>query len=210
MKSSKFTDRISGAVGELEVRLTRPGDLSSSENAARRWVVLSHPHPQFGGTMDNKVVATLEKAFQGLGYGTLAYNFRGVGASEGEYDGGEGEQMDLVAVVNWLRDQEDVNELVLAGFSFGSYIALQQAEALQADALCTVAPPVSMYDFTGLSPTMPWVLIQGGQDEVIDSQEVLQWAMSRESVPDIFWRAQASHFFHRQLVWLKNIVTAVY
>ncbi len=119
----------------------------------------------------------------------------GLGRPEGEYDGGEGEQMDLVAVVNWLRDQEDVNELVLAGFSFGSYIALQQAEALQADALCTVAPPVSMYDFTGLSPTMPWVLIQGGQDEVIDSHEVLQWAMSRESVPDIFWRAQASHFF---------------
>ncbi|KUJ74615.1 hypothetical protein AVO42_04235 [Thiomicrospira sp. XS5] len=207
---SKSSRRIPGAVGELEVRMTRPGDSSSSSDQPKRWVVLSHPHPQFGGTMNNKVVATLEKAFQSLEYGTLAYNFRGVGESEGEYDGGEGEQMDLAAAVHWLRETNEVDELVLAGFSFGSYVVLKQAEALKADALCTVAPPVSMYDFTDLYPTMPWVLIQGGQDEVIDSGEVLQWAIKADSVPDIFWRAQASHFFHRQLVWLKNIVTAVY
>lgn len=199
---------IKGNVGNLEVRVTRPGDLLPKNEAkkAYSWVVISHPHPLYGGSMNNKVVTSLEKAFQSLGYGTVIYNFRGVGGSEGEYDNGDGEQQDLVGVVNWLRQAERVDELVLAGFSFGSYITLKQAESLEADAVCVVAPPVSMYDFSGISLSMPWLLIQGGQDEVIDAKEVLDWGMGLEMPPDVYWRHSASHFFHGQLVWLKKIV----
>lgn len=196
---------IDGPVGKLQLRITRPGDFSPS-----KWVVLSHPHPQFGGTMNNKVVTTLERSFQRLGYGCVAYNFRGVERSEGQYDGGEGEQADLQAVVAWLRETESITHLTLAGFSFGSYITLKQAEALQADAICIVAPPVSMMDFGNIAPTVPWVVIQGGQDEVIDAKEVLDWIWHLPKQPDVYWRGEASHFFHGQLVWLKKVIAMAY
>lgn len=200
-----MTHLIDGDVGKIQLRMTRPGDFSVS-----KWVVLSHPHPQFGGTMDNKVVTTLERSFQRLGFGTVAYNFRGVDASDGSYDGGEGEQADLQAVVTWLRQNEDVSHLMLAGFSFGSYIALKQADVLKADELCIVAPPVSMMDFSQVAPTMPWTLIQGGQDEVIDAKEVLDWLWKLPNQPDLYWRAEASHFFHGQLVWLKKVIAMAF
>ncbi|MBD3612344.1 MAG: hypothetical protein HUJ13_08050 [Hydrogenovibrio crunogenus] len=210
---SMTPDFIAGQAGRLEIRMTRPGQNLTANlpsDSPHKWVVLSHPHPQFGGTMDNKVVTTMEKTFQSLGYGTLAYNFRGVGKSEGNYDGGEGEQQDLYDVVCWLRENVGLAELVLAGFSFGSYITLKQVDRIQPTAICTVAPPVSMYDFSGIQPIMPWYLIQGGQDEVIDAKEVLDWAMQLKKQPDIFWRGEASHFFHRQLIWLKKILITTF
>ncbi|MGC9386305.1 MAG: alpha/beta hydrolase [Hydrogenovibrio sp.] len=193
--------------------MTRPGEMmrpAAAQLMGTRWVVLSHPHPQFGGTMNNKVVTTLEKAFQSLGFGTLAYNYRGVGLSEGDYDGGEGESLDLASVVTWLREQVSVEELILAGFSFGSYVTLKQADSLSANGVCTVAPPVSMYDLSELYPNAPWVLIQGSDDEVVDPQAVLTWALKAPSNPDIFWRSGASHFFHRQLIWLRKVITLAY
>ncbi|MDR9498123.1 MAG: CocE/NonD family hydrolase [Hydrogenovibrio sp.] len=205
---------IPGEVGQLQARLTRPGAsrLNRADDPVHEtaWVVLSHPHPQYGGTMDNKVVTTLERTFQQLGYGTLAYNFRGVQESAGDYDEGMGEQYDLKAVVDWLRREQSVEELTLAGFSFGSYVSLAQADELGAKRLCTVAPPVSLYDLSGLHPQADWLLIQGGRDEVVEPKEVLDWALTRETVPDLLWRAQAGHFFHRQLVWLKQILLGHY
>lgn len=213
---NKSSDQfIVGTAGKIQLKTTRPGTFlpknalkktSSNHAKSRSWVVISHPHPQFGGTMENKVVTTLVKAYQELGFGTVIYNFRGVGESEGEYAGGDGEQEDLIAVVKWLRQQESVDELVLAGFSFGSYITLSCCNELNADAICTVAPPVSMYNFADLQPSMPWVLIQGGEDEVIEAQEVYDWVQTRETIPNIYWRAQASHFFHRQLIWVREVV----
>jgi len=207
--TTTLPDYIIGEAGRLEIRMTRPGQISTENlvsDSPKKWVVLSHPHPQFEGTMNNKVVTTMEKTFQNLGYGTLAYNFRGVEKSEGNYDGGEGEQRDLYQVVDWLRKNENVSELVLAGFSFGSYIVLKQTEQIQPTAICTVAPPISMYDFSGIQPQMPWYLIQGGQDEIMDAREVMNWAMQLDKQPDIFWRGEASHFFHRQLIWLKKVL----
>lgn len=196
---------IAGVVGDLEIRLALP-----SENI-KKWVVVSHPHPQFGGTMDNKVVTTLEKAYQSLGFGTLVYQFRGVGLSAGEYDGGEGEQSDLAAVVTWLRTEHAPEYLVLAGFSFGAYISLKQAAPLRVDHLLAVAPPVNLYDFSGIQLLdTPWILVQGAADEVVPALEVLDWALKLENVPDIHWRSGASHFFHRQLVWLKKVVLMAY
>lgn len=204
---------IDGAVGTLEIRFAEPGSKhvhTGTEVHEDEWVLLCHPHPQFGGTMDNKVVTTLERAFQGLGYGTIAFNFRGVGRSEGSYDGGDGEQEDLKSVAAWLNRQCKVNKLILAGFSFGGYIALKKHHELACDGLCLVAPAIGLYDFSNICVEVPWVVIQGGQDEVIDAQEVLDWVRKQKHQPDIYWRGQASHFFHRQLVWLKQVISLSY
>lgn len=197
---------IDGAVGALELRVG-----STPTHQTQGLVVISHPHPQFGGTMDNKVVTTLEKTFSQARWQTVCYNFRGVGQSVGEYDGGLGEQKDLAAVVEWAREQFVDMPLTLAGFSFGSYISLQQAQTLAAQQVISVAPPVGLYDFTSikLSADMRWSLIQGGQDEVINSTEVLSWARQLEHRPDVYWREQASHFFHGELLWLRKVVASL-
>lgn len=213
---------IEGPSGQIETRILLPGarqdeSLKKGAKNHQAWVVISHPHPQFGGTMDNKVVATLEKSFQALGYGTLVFNFRGVGASEGSYDGGTGEQQDLATTVAWLRAQFDVKQLILAGFSFGTYISLKQHEALQADGLCLLAPPVNLYDYSQFRLNgKPCSVIQGGVDEVVPAEEVRDWIISQQvdsadsAKLDVYWRAEASHYFHRQLVWLKQLILAIY
>lgn len=205
---------VTGPAGQLEYRIKQP-DPSSKQVQA--WVVLSHPHPQFGGTMNNKVIHTLEKSFQSLGYGTLAFNFRGVEQSEGEYDGGEGEQQDLAFLVNWLRHNQPVEKLILAGFSFGSFVTLKQHQVLRADGLCLVAPPVNLYDFSGLVlANKPSTIIMGEQDEVVPADEVWDWCVLQKKLPEnaqkmnLYWRAEAGHFFHRQLVWLKQTILMSY
>jgi len=203
----KNTRIIPSPVGDLEVRI-KPGS-SASKN---RLVVISHPHPLYGGTMDNKVVTTLERAFSSLGYSTVAYNFRGVGASQGAYDNGEGEQQDLNTVLEWAKAHFDADYVVLAGFSFGSYVTLKGLSFYKGvDALCTVAPPVGLYDFSDIDDIeQSWTLIQGGMDEVVSVKEIMDWAFSRETVPDVYWRARASHFFHGELVWLRKLVESVF
>jgi len=88
----------------------------------------------------------------------------------------------------------------LAGFSFGSYVALKAQDRLTIEALCTVAPPVGLYDFTEIGGGNSWSLIQGGQDEVVSAQGIMDWALSLERSPDIYWRTQAGHFFHGELI----------
>jgi len=193
---------IDGVVGKLEVRAS-----GLSENK-KGLAVICHPHTLYGGTMDNKVVVTVEKALQQQGFATVCFNFRGAGKSEGAYDEGKGEQADLAVVVTWAKEQMDETaHLLLAGFSFGSFVATQAHEDLQADALLLVAPPVSLYDFSPLQPKVPWHVIQGGEDEVIEAQAVLDWVRKQPNQPDLYWRGQASHFFHRQLVWLRGVVS---
>lgn len=196
---------ITGSVGNLEIKISNP-----LINKLQEWVVICHPHPKFGGSMDNKVVTTLQKTFHNLGYGTVIFNFRGAGRSAGQYSEGIGEQDDLVAVVNWLKANFTVNNLMLAGFSFGAYIALKKADSLQASQLCIVAPAVGLYDFSQIKVNIKWLLIQGGQDEVVSATAVLSWAMQQSIQPDIHWRAISSHFFDRQLTWLKGVITLTY
>ncbi len=204
---------IDGAVGAIEVRYS---EIEEGDECPDKLVILSHPHPLHGGTMTNKVVTTMERTFQSLGYATVAYNFRGVGQSEGEYDHGEGEQADLLAVIQWAKQTFNAEYLTLAGFSFGSYVSLKIAHSKQVEvnALCTVAPPVGLYDglydFSALlskeGGEISWTLIQGGQDEVVSAKEILNWAMSQPNKPDVYWREQAGHFFHGELIWLKKVI----
>ncbi|GAB6070880.1 Dot/Icm type IV secretion system effector CoxH3 [Thiomicrorhabdus hydrogeniphila] len=205
MKQKAEKILIKGDKGNIELRVKHAPH--HAQNPKKQLAVISHPHPLYGGTMDNKVVTTLERTFLHLGYSTVAYNFRGVGQSDGEYDNGQGEQKDLQTVVRWAQTEYTYEKTVLAGFSFGSYVTLQAYRHCNVHALCTVAPPVGLYDFSGLYDiALPWVLIQGGQDEVVSPQEILDWAMGLETKPDLYWRDKASHFFHGELIWLRKVV----
>ncbi len=203
MRPKPQVEQIEGVVGTLDVR--HFGLQNSEVNAL---AVICHPHTLYGGSMDNKVVTTIERALQGMGVATVCFNFRGAGKSAGEYDGGKGEQVDLASVVQWAqRQMGETKPLILAGFSFGSYVSLQAQAQLAPDFVLAVAPPVSLYDFSSIEVTRPWMVIQGGADEVVEAQAVLDWVRQQQNAPDLYWRAEASHFFHRQLVWLKGVVT---
>jgi len=194
---------IEGPVGKLEVRTWGLADPA----AVKALAVICHPHTLYGGTMDNKVVVTIERALQALGVATVCLNFRGAGRSEGAYDEGRGEQADLQAAVAWAKAQLALScPLILAGFSFGSYVSLLAHESLKSDFVLAVAPPVSLYDFSAIEVACDWMVIQGGADEVIEAEAVLDWVRQQKQPADLYWRAEASHFFHRQLVWLKAVV----
>lgn len=186
---------INGPAGQLELLAGEPVG-----EERRAWGIICHPHPLFGGTMHNKVVTTLVRTFQNLGLNTLRFNFRGVGRSEGEYDNGDGELQDLLAVIDWVQRERGNFNIWLAGFSFGAYIALKAATQIPVKKLVTVAPPVQNFPVQNLPPiTCPWVLVQGEQDEVVAASEVFAWAESQDPKPIIIRMPEASHFFHGQL-----------
>ena len=190
---------IQGPAGKLEVILAEP-----TEEARNALGVICHPHPLYGGTMHNKVVTTLAKTFTNLGVGTIRFNFRGVGLSEGQFDNGIGELADLLAVINWIQEIHPRREIWVAGFSFGAYIAAVAATTISLDKLVTVAPPVQNFPMQDLPPiTCRWVLVQGELDDVVPAKEVLEWAESREPMPIIIKFPEAGHFFHGLLQELR-------
>jgi len=204
--ASKSPDKkllsIEGSAGAIEAMLETPQEFDG-----KRVALLCHPHPLYEGTMDNKVVHTLARAFHDTGFATLRFNFRGVGNSEGEHDEGAGETEDTVLLAAWLGKQFPDARLSLAGFSFGGMIAAKAASGLKPETLVTVAPAVGFIksgDAAG--PGAPWLLVQGGQDEVIDPQVVTDWAGTLAAPPEIIMIAGTGHFFHGQLVTLRQHV----
>lgn len=170
-------------------------------------VVICHPHPQHGGSLRNKVVTMLERALRESGLDTVRFNFRGVGHSEGAYDEGDGESGDLVAVTQWVRRVHPQDALWLAGFSFGSYVALRTARSLAAGALVTVAPPVGRWDFEAVAmPECPWLVVQGEDDEIVDPQAVFDWVETLQPPPILVRMPETGHFFHRRLMDLRGVV----
>ena len=195
---------IDAPAGSLEIVMNCPKLPSESPIP---YGVICHPHPLFGGTMNNKVVYTLAMIFNQLGAGSVRFNFRGVGKSSGDFDNGEGELDDLRAVVDWLKTEYAPSELWLAGFSFGSYVALRAHESLQATRLILVAPPMERFDFSQLylSKT-PTIVVQGAKDEVVSPDAVYQWVSSQMNAPNFIWMPEADHFFHGQLNELRDAV----
>lgn len=193
---------IEGPAGRIEAIGACPTGAAACASA-----VVLHPHPLFGGTMHNKVVTTLARAFQELGLHTVRFNFRGTGASDGSFDHGEGESADLMAVLAWLRAHRPHDELWLAGFSFGGYVAVRSAEAARAARLITVAPSVNLYD-APQAPDIPWLLIQGEQDEVVPVAAVRDWVNGLGTRPDMVLMPDAGHFFHGRLLELRALVHA--
>jgi alpha/beta superfamily hydrolase len=170
-------------------------------------VVICHPHPQYGGTMHNKVVTIMERSFRELGLRTVRFNFRGVGSSEGEFDDGYGETDDLFAVTEWVRQTRPDDNLWLAGFSFGAFITLRAAQNLQLGQLVSISPAVNRYGFEELShPGCPWLVVQGDEDEVVNLDDVRAWVEQTEPSPELVVMERADHFYHRRLMDLRGLL----
>ena len=191
MRASTRRETVAGPAGRIECAVDAP------EGAARGTALIAHPHPQFGGTLDNKVVQTLARAFVDLGYESWRPNFRGIGESEGAYDEGRGEVDDLFAVY------EKIHPAVLAGFSFGAAMQAMLATRVKVERMVLVGVAVTNFDV----PRVPagTLVIHGERDDTIPLAAVLDWARPQELpvvlVPD------ADHFFHRKLQVLREIIT---
>ena len=187
---------ISGPAGALE------GMVHAPDAAPRGIAVVAHPLPTMGGTMENKVVTTLAKTFAELNFVALRFNFRGVGASEGEFDDGNGEVEDVLAVVRHAQQEYGGLPLILAGFSFGGYVQARAAQQLHPQHLVLIAPAVGRFAM----PPIPHntLLIHCEQDEVVPLADVLQWA--RPQHLPIVVLPEAEHFFHGRLDQVKEIV----
>ncbi len=200
---------ITGAAGLLECALDLP---DAAQFAAPRGIALiAHPHPLYGGTMDNKVTQTLARAFVGLGYASARMNFRGVGASAGTHDEGAGETDDMALLLAHMRSRYPGVPVALAGFSFGTFVQAQLQQRLQA-----AGEPAERLVLVGSAagkwamPAVPAnsILIHGEQDDTITLAAVLDWVRPQD-VPVIVIPG-ADHFFHRKLQHIKNLVTEMW
>ena len=204
MTLAPMTLRIPGPAGDLEAAQEPQSD-SAAQCAS--YAVICHPHPLYGGTMHNKVVTTLARALQAAGMPTLRFNFRGVGASAGVYDEGRGETDDAAAVADWGARRWPGGRLVVAGFSFGAYVALRLARQRPLERLITVAPPLQRFDFSDLSPpACPWLIVQGDADELVDASGVIHWAEGLMPRPHLVVLPGGGHFFHGRLQELSDAV----
>jgi alpha/beta superfamily hydrolase len=195
---------LPGPAGALEVAVDPP----EAEVAARPVVaVLCHPLSTEGGSMHNKVVTMAARSLRELGATTVRFNFRGVGQSEGVFDHGEGELDDLRAVVAWVRAVRPDHALWLGGFSFGAYVSLRGAMELRPSMLVSIAPPAGRWAFERIAtPTMPWLVIQGEEDEIVDPQAVYDWLQRIGADAEVVRMPETSHFFHRKLMDLRGAI----
>ena len=187
---------IDGGAGRIETVIERPA------GAPRGAALVAHPHPLYGGTLDNKVVQTLARTFVELGYAALRPNFRGVGASEGVHDEGRGETEDLLRVAAHTKEVLGDLPLVLAGFSFGAAVQTQVAQRTRPLRVVLVGTAVGRFP----SETVPGdsIVIHGERDETVTLAKVLDWARPQE-LPVVVIPG-ADHFFHLRLNLIKNIV----
>jgi uncharacterized protein len=202
-QTRRFT--VAGPAGALECALDAPGD----ESPTRGLALVCHPHPQHGGTMDNKVVMTVSRALVQSGYASLRFNFRGVGASEGAWDDGRGEIEDALAVLNAqlsAGQSHASKSLVLAGFSFGGYVASQVLARCGQDrpVLKTLLVAPAVVNFTVAAVPAGTLVVHGELDDVVPLQAALDWARPQQQ--PIVVLPTAGHFFHGQLPVLKRIV----
>lgn len=194
---------FAGPVGDIEVLATPHAEGKSAPATA----IICHPHPLHGGALRNKVVTTLARAFRDLGLKTVRFNFRGVGKTFGTYDEGRGESDDLLAISKWVKTCFPQDEIWLAGFSFGGFVAANTAAKVPAAQLITVAPPVGRFNMHNLPLVpCPWLIIQGEKDDVVQPERVFEWAEMLSPQPTLIKIPEAGHFFHGQLLELRQHV----
>ncbi len=194
---------IPGPVGVLEAVVEEPVGFDGEQAA-----ILCHPLPLLGGTMSNKVVTTVARALRARGYVTVRFNFRGVGASSGEFDDGRGETLDALAVFDWMLTRWSSAKIAAAGFSFGSYVAFNVANQRPIERLITVAPPLERFNFmSSPTPVCPWLVIQGDKDELVDAGGVVRWAQRCVPPPHLALLAGAGHYFHGRLNDLMSVIS---
>jgi len=194
--------QVAGPSGSLEAAVDRPA------TGAIGTAVIAHPHPLFGGTMSNKVVQTLARAFVQSGWTSVRFNFRGVGASAGIHDEGRGELDDLLAVVDALAPQ---GRLSLAGFSFGAFVTSHAVDRLHAqraiDHLVLVGTAASRFQVANVPEELHQrtLVIHGEQDDTVPLASVMDWA--RPQILPVLVVPSGGHFFHGQLPLLRDLVT---
>jgi alpha/beta superfamily hydrolase len=204
MKASTKRFSIAGPAGELELAMDEPLE---AQSGLRGVAVIAHPHPLFGGTMDNKVVQTLARAFVLSGWRAVRFNFRGVGASAGVHDHGEGELQDLLAVI---RDQAPQGHLALAGFSFGAFVTSHAAAQLwqqrPLDKLVLVGTAASRFAVAPVAHEMHerTLVVHGETDDTVPLTDVLNWARPQKLPVTVI--PGVEHFFHGQLTLLRSLV----
>ena len=200
---------VAGPAGKIETVVEHPAVFPADgvSEGIRGIALVCHPHPLFGGSLTNKVTATLARAFVELGYIAIRPNFRGVGRSEGTHDHGEGETEDMLAIIAYAKDRFGEVPLALAGFSFGSYVQSRVAQRVAPERMVlvgTAAGDLGERKYT--TPNVPddTIVIHGEVDETVPLARVLDWARPQE-LPVIVIPG-ADHFFHRRLHILRNIV----
>jgi alpha/beta superfamily hydrolase len=202
----KSTERstIPGPAGALEIAQNIP------EAPPRGIALVAHPHPLQGGTLDNKVAQTLAKTFYALGYAAIRFNFRGVGQSQGTFDEGRGEAADALAALRFAQARFDepgrTLTIVLAGFSFGSYVQTIVAQSVEAERLVLVAPAVGRFS-VGAVPA-DTIVIHGEEDEVVPLADVFAWARP-QALPVVVFPG-CGHFFHGRLLHLQAAITGMW
>ncbi len=199
----RHTERLllGGPAGIIEAVIATP-------SAPPRGIALiAHPHPLQGGTLDNKVVQTLAKAFFVLGYVAVRFNFRGVGQSAGSFDDGNGETEDALAVLEQVRARFGSHlPVALAGFSFGSFVQTRVAQRIAAEGLVLVGPAVGRFAMAPVPEDT--IVVHGEQDDVVPLADVFEWARPLQ-VPVVVFPG-CGHFFHGRLPQLARVVTSLW
>lgn len=202
MNTSTQKFSVAGPAGAIEALL----DLPVEDAAPRGTAVIAHPHPLFGGTMDNKVVQTIARAFVQSGWRAVRFNFRGVGASEGVYDEGRGELQDLLAVI--ARSAAE-GQLALAGFSFGAFVtshAVATVAPRQPEAVVLVGTAASRFTVAPIAAELHdrTLVLHGEQDDTVPLADAMTWA--RPQTLPVTVVPGGGHFFHGQLPLLRSLV----
>lgn len=198
-QTEKF--QLQGLAGAIEALRDRPA------GTPKGVAVIAHPHPLFGGTMDNKVVQTLARAMVQAGWETIRFNFRGVGASAGVHDHGQGEAQDMIEVVRQVAPQ---GAIALAGFSFGAFVTTHVLEALwdegRTEKVVLVGTAASRFQPAVLPPAAHerTLVLHGEADDTVPLQSVMDWA--RPQILPVTVVPDGGHFFHGQLPLLKSLV----
>jgi uncharacterized protein len=205
----KLTDKLNeigthsflypGIVGQLEVELMVPDNVQTNDIA-----FLGHPHSLHGGTMHNKVVTTLVRAFGELGIASIRFNFRGVGQTAGVYDAGIGESDDMLLLARQWLEEKPLARVFFAGFSFGSYVAFRAACQCPHALLITIAPPIHHFDYKCfINDPSSWLVVQGSEDDIVPESIVLDFVSQHPAIQLLSF-AETGHFFHGKLILLKQ------
>ncbi len=176
-------------------------------NSKEKGVVLTHPHPLYGGTMYNPVVETICRAYEEKGFTSLRFNFRGVGASQGKYDHGRGEKVDVKSAIGFLREM-GITNIDLAGYSFGTWVSAGLSnECIDIQRMVMVSPPMGFLDFSQVAPDSSLKLIISGQeDEIAPVENIRNWLIGREKQVCLEIIPGADHFFSNNLKELATIL----
>jgi alpha/beta superfamily hydrolase len=191
---------IAGPSGALELALNVP------EQSARGIALVAHPHPLQGGTMDNKVVQTLAKTFAGLGYVSVRFNFRGVAGSAGVFDDGAGETDDALAALAHARTAYGELPVVLAGFSFGTFIQTRVMARVPPERMVLIAPAIARFGTVAVPADT--IVIHGEEDDVVALADVFAWARPQQLPVVVF--PGCGHFFHGRLPQLTRVIAGMW